>query len=237
MQVDPNAAGGGSSPAPGASSPATSGAAAPAAQSPPEAGATPPSPGVPADPKSIDPAKPTEPPKEGLGKAPDKPAEAPAPFDGAKLTLPEGMKADDPNVKAFTDLMSDDKVSPQERGQKLMDLYKTGVEQVRQANVEAWNTMNTNWIKEVKADPDIGGAKFEPTKASIAKAIDQLGPELSVAFRQGLDVTGAGNHPAIWKGLAKMASILTEGGHVSGNPPSAASPDLASTFFPNSKMT
>jgi hypothetical protein len=117
----------------------------------------------------------------------------------------------------------------------MIDLYTDAVKGIKEAQVNAWNTTNENWIKEVKADPEIGGAKFGEVKTSIAKAIDSLGPELSVAFRQGLDATGAGNHPAIWKGLAKMAAALTEGGHVGGNPPSAK-PDLATTFFPNSKM-
>lgn len=193
--------------------------------------------GAPADPKAINPVvSPADPaaPKTELG-AP-KPADAPVPFDAAKLTLPEGMKADDPTFKSFAEVFTDDKLSPQDRGQKLIDLYTTQVKGMQQAQVDAWKTTNDAWVAAVKSDPDIGGAKFEPTKTVIAKAIDSLGPELSVAFRQGLDATGAGNHPAIWKGLAKMAALLTEGGHVSGNP-AGGKPDLATSFFPNSKMT
>ncbi len=194
---------------------------------------------VPPSPTAGDPPAPGEAPKPAteLGaKPPEKAPEAPAPFDAAKLTLPEGMKSDDPLFKTFTETFTDDKLDPQARGQKLIDIYTGAVKQMQEAQVAAWNTTNENWVKAVKADPDIGGAKFEPTKATIAKAIDSLGPELSVAFRQGLDATGAGNHPAIWKGLAKMAALLTEGGHVQGAPPKAA-PDLGSSFFPNSQMT
>lgn len=171
-----------------------------------------------------------------LGKPADPPkADAPAAFDAAKLTLPEGMKTDDPLFKTFTEVYTDDKLDPQAKGQKMIDLYTDAVKGIRTEQANAWNTTNENWIKEVKADPEIGGAKFAEVKTTIAKAIDSLGPELSVAFRQGLDATGAGNHPAIWKGLAKMAAAMTEGGHVQGSPPSGK-PDLASTFFPNSKM-
>lgn len=176
----------------------------------------------------------TEGTKTELGKTETK-IEAVA-FDAAKLTLPEGMKADDPQFKSFSEIFTDDKLDPQARGQKLIDLYTEQVKGIRQNQADVWKTTNDDWVAKVKADPDIGGAKFEPTKTSIARAIDSLGPELSVAFRQGLDATGAGNHPAIWKGLAKMAALLTEGGHVSGNPASGK-PDLASAFFPNSKMT
>jgi hypothetical protein len=215
-------------------------AAAPAEHSPaatPPAAATPPvTPSTAGEPAAGDPATPpAEAPKTELGKAEaPKPAEAVA-FDAAKLTVPEGMKADDPLFKSFGETMADAKLDPQARGQKLLDLYKDGIKSVQEAQVNAWKTTNEKWVNEVKADPEIGGAKFEPTKTSIAKAIDSLGPDLSVAFRQGLDATGAGNHPAIWKGLAKMAALLTEGGHVSGAPPKG-SPDIGTTFFPNSKM-
>lgn len=196
-------------------------------------------PAAPLPPAAGDPPVPPpagDPPKTELGKPPEPKADAPAPFDAAKLTLPEGMKADDPAVKTFAEIWADEALGPQDRAQKLMDLYKDTVTQARQAGIDAWNATNEKWVNEVKADAEIGGAKFTTTKTTIAKAIDSLGPELSVAFRQGLDVTGAGNHPAIWKGLAKMAALLTEGGHVTGAPPSAK-PDLGATFFPNSKMT
>lgn len=187
----------------------------------------------PVAPPAGDPAKP---PATELGKPPEKPAgEAPAAFDAAKLTLPEGMKTDDPIFKTFAETFADDKLDPQAKGQKLIDIYKDTVQGIKQAQADAWTNTNKAWVDAVKADPEIGGAKFAEVKTSIAKAIDSLGPELSVAFRQGLDATGAGNHPAIWKGLAKMAATLTEGGHVQGNP-SSAKPDLGATFFPNSKM-
>jgi hypothetical protein len=178
---------------------------------------------------------PADAPKTELGAAPktDIPSVT---FDAAKLKLPEGMKADDPAFKNFSEVFTDDKLSVQDRGQKLIDLYHENVKAMTTASRQAWTDTNTKWVNEVKADAEIGGAKFETTKTTIARAIDSLGPDLSVAFRQGLDATGAGNHPAIWKGLAKMASLLTEGGHVQGAPPSGK-PDLGATFFPNSKMT
>ena len=212
---------------------------APAVTPPAEPGAAPPavapaSSAPPAPAAGDPPAPPAEGVKTELGKAPDKAPET-VPFDAAKLTLPEGMKSDDPLFKSFTDVMGDAALDSQARGQKLLDVYKEGVKSVQNASLEAWKATNEKWVNEVKTDPEIGGAKFEPTKTTIAKAIDSLGPELSVAFRQGLDATGAGNHPAIWKGLAKMAALLTEGGHVSGKPP-GASLDIGAAFFPNSKM-
>jgi hypothetical protein len=97
-------------------------AAAPAEHSPaatPPAAATPPvTPSTAGEPAAGDPATPpAEAPKTELGKAEaPKPAEAVA-FDAAKLTVPEGMKADDPLFKSFGETMADAKLDPQARGQ------------------------------------------------------------------------------------------------------------------------
>ena len=185
------------------------------------------------------------PPADGLGASPPpeanadslaKPVAASVAFDAAKLTLPEGLKTDDPTFKAFTEFMADDKLSAHDRGQKLLDLYTKQIKESSEASVNAWNDMQKDWIGKVKADPDIGGAKFEPTKQTISKAIDGLGTQLAAEVRQALDVTGAGNNPAIWKAFAKWASMLTEGGHVAGSP-AASAPADAKAFFPNSNMT
>lgn len=160
-------------------------------------------------------------------------APAVAAFDPAKLTLPSGLKADDPALASLGALVGDDKLSPQERAQKLIDLYAGEVKKAGEASTLAWTNQNTEWVKQVKADADIGGAKFEATKTTIAKAIDSLGAAQAAAFREALDVTGAGNHPAVWKALAKFASAFVEAGHVSGNPP-GQKPTMKEAFYPNS---
>jgi hypothetical protein len=165
-----------------------------------------------------------------------KPAEAPAPFDATKLSFPEGFKPDEKLTGDFAALMNDDKLPPQERGQKLLDLYHGAIKQVGEANTKAWTDLNGEWVKQAKADAEIGGAKFETTKTTISRVIDSLGTAQAAAFRQALDITGAGNNPAIIKGLAKMAQLLTEGGHVQGSPPSKGDGKSfdAKSFFPNS---
>lgn len=165
-------------------------------------------------------------------KAEAKP-DAPA-FDAAKLTLPEGFAPDEKLMGSFKDLMTAD-LPPQERGQKLIELYSGALKQVGEANSKAWTDLNAQWVNEVKADPEIGGAKYDTTKATIAKAIDTLGPKDAASFRQALDVTGAGNNLAVWRAMAKFAKAVTEGQHVGGSPPKDT-PDIGATFFPNSNM-
>lgn len=197
-------------------------------------------------PAVTEPAKVETPPVLGPDGKPVAPAAktadaAPITFAADKLTLPEGMKLEQFDKTALETLgatLADDKLDPQARGQKLFDLYTSEIKRVQESYQTEWSNTNKEWITRVKADPEIGGTKYEATKTAISKAIDTLGTDAAKAFREGLDATGAGNHPAIWKGLAKWAALLTEGGHVSGNPPSGKGPstdaEVSKVFFPNS---
>jgi hypothetical protein len=211
---------------------------APAAGTPPAAPAGTPSltgaPGVPpAEPVVPEPPKPAEPPKPEEPKKEEPPA--PAAFALDKVKLPEGMKADDPLTQSFSGIMADDKMSPADRGQKLLDLYADTVKQGREAATQAWNDVNKKWQDEARADPVIGGAKLPATLSTIAKAIDSLGAEHAAAFREALDITGAGNHPAVTRALHAWASKLTEGSHIGGNPPGDGAPkSVKEAFYPNS---
>lgn len=165
----------------------------------------------------------------------EKATDAPAAFALDKIKLPEGMKSDDPLLVEYSGIMSDDKLAPLERGQKLLDLYHGAVKKAGESNVEAWNTVKETWVKEIKADPEIGGVKFDQSKTTIARAIDSMGQEKAAAFREALDVTGAGDNPAVFRGMLELASKLTEGGHVAGAPAQqGAKPSIKEAFYPNS---
>lgn len=163
-----------------------------------------------------------------------KPGETPAPFDPKSYKPPEGMTVDEKLLGDYATIVNDDKLSPADRGAKMLDLYTSAMKQVGESHTKAWTDTNEKWVNEVKADPEIGGSKFEPTKQMISKVIDSLGPEMSKSFRQSLDITGVGNNPAFIRGMAKLAQALTEGSHVPGNPPSGKDKPLSEIFFPNS---
>jgi hypothetical protein len=185
--------------------------------------------GAPSEPPKVDPAAPVVDP----AKPAEPKVEPSAPFALDKVKLPDGLKADDPKLKEFGDFLANDKLSPLERGQALLDLYAGVAKQGREAATEAWNNVQKDWQTKTLADPVIGGAKWNVSQATIAKAIDTLGPDLAAGFREALDVTGAGNHPAVSKALHAWATKLTEGSHVGGTPP-AAPPSIKDAFYPNS---
>jgi hypothetical protein len=140
--------------------------------------------------------------------------EAPAPLE---LKIPDGIEVDEAAMSSFKEVLVDPALSPNERGQKLVELFFAQQEAAAKASETNWTKIQEDWQNEVKADKDLGGSKLEGTLSTIAKAIDQYG---SQEVREALDMTGAGNNPHVIRFIHKLASQLQEGRPViPGGPP------------------
>lgn len=183
---------------------------------------TEPKPDTVVDPKvetpTIDPAKPGETlltkPEDGE-KKPDAPS-APEKYEPFKV--PEGFILSEPIAAEAGTLFKELNLS-QDQAQKLIDFHAAKTREAAEAPGKLWADTQEEWVKAVKADPEIG-SKLPVVKSTIAKAIDSLPAPLAAEFRQAMDYTGAGNNPAFIKAFYKFATQLTEGGHVSGGGPS-----------------
>lgn len=155
--------------------------------------------------------------KEGEAKA----AEAPAAFDAAALTLPEGMELPEELGKGFAEILSDAALSPQERGQKLVDLHastlKGQVESMQtafqEASLKQWTEMNDGWRKQIADLPEFKG-NVDAEAGKVMQALKAVGA--GDDFFKALDLTGAGNNPAILQVLHRLSKPFMEGGAVQG---------------------
>jgi hypothetical protein len=162
--------------------------------------------------------------------------EAPAAFDLAAIALPEGFTLDEEVGKTFAEALSDEKLSPQERGQKLMDIHTTAlkaatdsvVEQVKQANLDTYNTMRTEWRGQIKDLPEFK-SNPEAEAGKVMQALISLGA--GEEFFKAIDLTGAGDNPAILQVLHRLASPHFEGAAVSGNGKVASTKKLGDNIF------
>lgn len=150
----------------------------------------------------------------------------------ADLKLPEGFTADDKGLASFAELGTKHGIS-KDAAQALMDIY---VDQVKASNVAAsqlWDKMQTDNQALIKADVDYGGAKLDASLKSIAKVIDNpdFGGKDAKAIREALALTGAGNHPALFRLLTRMSNALTEGKSVTGAAPMTQL-DPAKSLYP-----
>lgn len=161
---------------------------------------------------------------------------APEPLTPEKIEfkLPDGMIADEKFTTDFKALMADEKLSRVELAQKLVDLQGTYLADAAKAftkqSTDLWHNVQADWQKQVKDDAEIGGAKYDATLSAVKKAVTDFGGKEAKAAFEALDVTGAGNNPAIIRVLYRMAAQLVEGGHVSGNAPGTAGDEAARTL-------
>jgi len=153
--------------------------------------------------------------------------------------VPEGFQMDETVSKEIGGLFKSLNLT-QAQGQQLVDFYAKQTSESANAPYQTWNDMQEKWVKEVKADP-VMGPRLNEVKTTISRAIDGLGdPKLAQSFREAMDFTGAGNNPAFIRTFWKLAQMVTEGGHVAGGGPSAASqrragevPSAARAMYPN----
>lgn len=166
-----------------------------------------------------------------------------APEKYEPFTLPEGLTLDEPTTVKASELFKSLNLD-QTQAQSLVDFHTAQLKAAAEGPLSTWKSQQDTWVKEVKADPDIGHHLPE-VKATVAKAIDQTigatDPKLAAAFREAMDYTGAGNNPAFIKTFYKLAQMVTEGSFVKGNKPSSfgqRAPDAgpktaASAMFPH----
>jgi hypothetical protein len=176
--------------------------------------------------------------------ADEKPPEEPAPDKYADYKLPEGYTLDDELKTEANDLFKSMKLS-QANAQKLVDLYVKTQQEAHEAPQKAFKEMQDSWREESMNHPDLKGKLGAGKEISvrIARALSGLGDaKLAQDFRAAMDLTGAGNNPAIIRVLAKWTEGITEGSHVAGNGPSplgqtppgqAAQRSAAQTIWPN----
>lgn len=154
-------------------------------------------------------------------------------FDAAKLTIPEGFELPEELGGEFSKLVND-KMSPQERGQALLDLYVKQVESQAKAGAEAgakaWADLNTQWRDEIKALPEFAG-KLDEELGATKQAL--LAAGATPDFFKALDLTGAGNNPHVVQMFHKLTQHLREGKGVSGGAKPMSARSAASIMYPS----
>ncbi len=151
--------------------------------------------------------------------------EAPAPEAPAygAFKLPDGSTVDAESMTQATELFKEAGL-PQEQAQKFIDLALSREQAAATRGVQAFVDLQTKWVSEIKADPEIGGAKFEASMASAGRAIDRLGVP---GLREALNLTGAGNNPAIVKAFVRLGQMVSEDRFVPGRNAAPAVPRSA----------
>lgn len=198
-----------------APAPVTTGAApAPGAANPPSPPAAPVAPAAPAaDPKAE--ATP--------------PAQASAVPEKYSLKLPEGSLLQASHLEGLEAFAKERGLS-QEQAQALAERESATVGAFLDSEQKAFQERAAKWVDEVKADPEVGGAKFAESIEHTKRMLKQYAPP---EFMKLLDDTGYGNHPALVKTLARVAKAMSDDKLVQTgvNAPSGPKP-IEDVFYP-----
>lgn len=190
--------------------------------------------GTPAEPAKAEPKAEDKPGDKPAEKPADKPAEPAAGIDAAKLKLPEGFKADEATMKSAIEILTNEKLAPQDRMQKLVDFHAAELKKASETSSKYWAEQQTKWQDEAKVTYGPEPAK-SPKIVAVAKMIDSLGEKPASGLRDALEMSGMGNHPAIIAAFVALADRLGEPRHLQGGP-AGAPKDPAQAFYPDMKQ-
>ena len=144
--------------------------------------------------------------KPGAPVAQEPPKAAdPAPQD-AELKLPEGVKVDTQFLEAAKAAFKAQSMTSAQ-AQAVVDAYAANVAAQNKAFEEQQTKQREEWRAAIKGDPAIGGAKFEASQATVAKAVDKFFGEEG---RKLFDLTGFGDHPVIFRALHQIGTRISE---------------------------
>lgn len=162
-------------------------------------------------------------------KADDKPV---VPDTYTDFKVPEGFTLNKDSIAAALPVFKELGLT-QDQAQKLVDLQTARETELAKAGQGDYALMREGWRKDTLANPELSaGGKIKPdVLATIGRAIDGLNnPKLAASFRQAMDSSGIGDHPAFVETFYQMAKQNTE-----GRPVSAGGPSPLGQTAPNSK--
>jgi hypothetical protein len=136
------------------------------------------------------------------------------------FVLPDGMTIDAEALERARALFGEVRL-PQAHAQKFIDLAVERERAAAERGLKAFLDLQKKWVSELKEDPDIGGEQFAATVAAAARAIDRLAIP---GLKDALNVTGAGNHPAIVKVFVRLGQMIAEDRFQPGGDTARAAP-------------
>lgn len=155
------------------------------------------------------------------------------PEDGKySLTMPDGIELDTELMDALGPTMAELKLS-NGHAQQLVDKYIEAQTAREAKRAEEWTQTINGWADQAKADPEIGGNKFDTTLANAKSALTRFGtPDLN----SYLETSGAGNHPEVIRLMAKVGAMIGEDNPaITDNPGKGAEVDPAHAMYPDDK--
>lgn len=165
--------------------------------------------------------------KEGEAK----PADVKQDQKTIELKLPEGSLLSEAKLNQIKEFALANNMN-QDQAQKLVESENSAVTEYHQTLLKEHEQRTSSWINEVKADQEIGGAKFDENVSIARKMVAEFAtPE----FKNDLAESGFGSHPGLVKMIVKMGrtieALKSEDKLVRGNEPPKPQKSIADILY------
>jgi hypothetical protein len=155
-------------------------------------------------------------------KGDEKKPDAKAPTD-IEVKFPDGWETDNEALAKFKPLAKDLGLDSA-KAQKLVDLFVDATSKAGEARQAKNEATLDGWLKDAKADKDIGGAKWDGTVANVRRVVREFGDD---QLRSLFNDTGIGDHPAVLRFLNKLGSRMAEDKFAGSEKPASDDPETA----------
>jgi hypothetical protein len=163
-------------------------------------------------------------------------AEAPVLPEKYELTAPEGMTLDI-EALAIADPVFRELGLTNDQAQKLMPVAGEYAQRIANGTLQAIHDQRVadraEMVKAAKADPEIGGAKWDESISFAALALDKLGMPKGSPFREFLRSEDLDNHPEMIRAMVKIGRALSEDTDFVRGDTAAPVANLAHQIYPN----
>jgi len=152
-----------------------------------------------------------------------------------EFKAPEGQEYDEALINVYSEAAKEQNLS-QEKAQAILEKVAPVL---AQQQVQAEETLRTQWTESSKADKEFGGDKLAESLSVAKVAVDKLGtPE----FKELVNNTVLGNHPEMIRFLVRVGKTLSEDSIVEGRKAVTKTPtgprtlpEMADVMYPAKK--
>jgi hypothetical protein len=168
---------------------------------------------------------------ENDAKKPADDAADKVPEDGKySLKMPDGVELDQAMLDQFAPTFKDLGLTTKQ-AQALADKFIEAQAKTGETQSQNWAKTVEGWMTQAKADPEIGGAKWDATVKDASGIVKRFGNE---ALRDYLNASGAGNHPEMIRFMAKVGAMIGEDRPaISEAPGKKIAQDTAAILYPD----
>lgn len=151
----------------------------------------------------------------GEAKAEEAKPERAAP-ESYEFKAPDGVELNPALLGEFEGLARELNM-PQDEAQAIVERMTPKIQARMQAQqIEIMAQARADWLQQIEADAEIGGAAKQASQASAAKALHQFGtPELRALLKD----SGLEAHPEVVRFFSRAGKAISEDSFVSGRPP------------------